>query len=121
MHADGYIEIRDRKKDIIISGGENISTVEIENTICGHPAVLECAVVAVPDEKWGERPKAFVALRPEVSASEPEIISFCRERLAHFKAPDAVEFGDLPKTATGKIQKYLLREREWRGRGKRVN
>jgi fatty-acyl-CoA synthase len=121
MHADGYIEIRDRKKDIIISGGENISTVEIENTICRHPAVLECAVVAIPDEKWGERPKAFVALRPEASASEPEIISFCRERLAHFKAPEAVEFGDLPKTATGKIQKYLLREREWRGRGKRVN
>jgi fatty-acyl-CoA synthase len=121
MHPDGYIEIRDRKKDIIISGGENISTVEIENTICRHPAVLECAVVAVPDDKWGERPKAFVVLRPEASASEPEIISFCRERLAHFKAPDAVEFGDLPKTATGKIQKYLLREREWRGRGKRVN
>jgi fatty-acyl-CoA synthase len=121
MHADGYIEIRDRKKDIIISGGENISTIEVENTICRHPAVLECAVVAIPDEKWGERPKAFVTLRRDAQATGREIIDFCRDHLAHFKAPAAVEFGDLPKTSTGKVQKYALREREWRGRDKRVN
>ncbi|TMK98233.1 MAG: long-chain-fatty-acid--CoA ligase [Actinobacteria bacterium] len=121
MHADGYIELRDRKKDIIISGGENISTIEVENTICSHPAVLECAVVAIPDERWGERPKAFVALAEGQRASEQEIIDYCRERLARFKAPVAVEFGELPKTSTGKVQKYRLREREWAGREKRVN
>jgi fatty-acyl-CoA synthase len=121
IHPDGYIEIRDRKKDIIISGGENISTIEVENTICRHPAVLECAVIAVPHEKWGERPKAFVTLRADAGATEREIIDFCRERLAHFKAPDAVEFGELPKTSTGKVQKYVLREREWSGRAARVN
>ena len=121
MHPDGYIEIRDRMKDIIISGGENISTIEIENTICRHPAVLECAVVAIPDEKWGERPKAFVTLAAGAVATEREIIDFCREHLAHFKAPAAIEFGELPKTSTGKVQKYLLREREWVGRETRVN
>jgi fatty-acyl-CoA synthase len=121
IHPDGYIEIRDRMKDIIISGGENISTIEIENTICRHPAVLECAVVATPDERWGERPKAFVALAANATATEREIIDFCREHLAHFKAPAAVEFGELPKTSTGKVQKYLLREREWAGRDKRVH
>jgi fatty-acyl-CoA synthase len=121
MHPDGYIEIRDRKKDIIISGGENISTIEVENTICRHPAVLECAVIATPDEKWGERPKAFVALAAGHEASEQEIIDFCRDHLAHFKAPAAVAFGELPKTSTGKVQKYLLREREWAGRTTRVN
>jgi fatty-acyl-CoA synthase len=121
MHPDGYIEIRDRKKDIIISGGENISTIEVENTICRHPAVLECAVIAVPHEKWGERPKAFVTLRTDAQATEREIIDFCRERLAHFKAPDTVEFGELPKTSTGKVQKYVLREREWAGQATRVN
>jgi fatty-acyl-CoA synthase len=121
MHPDGYIEIRDRQKDIIISGGENISTIEVENAICRHPAVLECAVVAFPHEKWGERPKAFVTLRANENVTERELIDFCRDRLAHFKAPDAVEFGPLPKTSTGKVQKYVLREREWRGREKRVN
>jgi fatty-acyl-CoA synthase len=121
MHPDGYIELRDRKKDIIISGGENISTIEVENTICRHPAVLECAVIATPDEKWGERPKAFVALAAGHEASEQEIIDFCRDHLAHFKAPAAVAFGELPKTSTGKVQKYLLREREWAGRTTRVN
>jgi fatty-acyl-CoA synthase len=121
MHPDGYIELRDRKKDIIISGGENISTIEVENTICRHPAVLECAVVAIPDEKWGERPKAFVDLAAGQKATEREIIDHCREHLAHFKAPVAVAFGELPKTSTGKVQKYLLREREWAGRDKRVN
>jgi fatty-acyl-CoA synthase len=121
IHPDGYIELRDRKKDIIISGGENISTIEVENTICAHPAVLECAVVAIPDERWGERPKAFVALAEGQRASEQEIIEFCRERLAHFKAPAAVEFTELPKTSTGKVQKFRLREQEWGGRDKRVN
>jgi fatty-acyl-CoA synthase len=120
-HPDGYIELRDRKKDIIISGGENISTIEVEQAIARHPAVLECAVVAIPDEKWGERPKAFVTLKPGKSATEAEIIAFCREHLAHFKCPAAVEFGDLPKTSTGKIQKYVLREKEWAGREKRIN
>ena len=110
-HPDGYIELRDRKKDIIISGGENISTIEVEHTIVTHPAVLECAVVAMPDEKWGEVPKAYVALRPGQSASEAEIAAFCRERLAHFKCPKRVEFGELPKTSTGKVQKFRLRER----------
>ncbi len=86
-----------------------------------HPAVTECAVVAIPDEKWGERPKAFVTLKPGQTATEQEIITFCRQRLAHFKCPVAVEFGPLPKTSTGKIQKYVLREKEWRGHEKRIN
>jgi len=121
LHADGYIEIRDRKKDIIISGGENISTVEVERTLYGHPAVMEVAVVGVPDDKWGEVPKAFVTVKPGASLDEAELIAFCRERLAGFKCPKAVVFGDLPKTATGKIQKFVLREAEWKGRAKRVN
>ncbi len=120
-HPDGYIELRDRKKDIIISGGENISTIEVEQVIAQHPAVLECAVVAIPDEKWGERPKAFVTLKPDATTTEQDIIEFCRTRLAHFKCPAAVDFGDLPKTSTGKIQKYVLRERVWGGREKRIN
>ncbi len=119
-HPDGYIELRDRAKDIIISGGENISTIEVEQAVAGHPAVFECAVVAIPDEKWGERPKAFVTLKPGADATEAEIIEFCRGRIAHFKCPAAIEFGDLPKTSTGKIQKYVLREREWAGREKRI-
>ncbi|HEY6406472.1 MAG TPA: acyl--CoA ligase family protein, partial [Ktedonobacteraceae bacterium] len=101
-HPDGYIELRDRAKDVIISGGENISTIEVEQTVAQHPAVMECAVVAIPDEQWGERPKAFVTLKPGQSASEAEIIAFCRDRLAHFKCPASIEFGDLPKTSTGK-------------------
>jgi fatty-acyl-CoA synthase len=122
MHPDGYIELRDRKKDIIISGGENISTIEVEHTVVRHPAVLECAVVAMPHEKWGEVPKAFVSLKPGANASEEEIIAFCRDQLAHFKCPKAVEFGELPKTSTGKIQKFRLREKEWAAvAGRRVN
>jgi fatty-acyl-CoA synthase len=120
LHPDGYIELRDRKKDIIISGGENISTIEVEHTLVKHPSVLECAVVAMPHEKWGEVPKAFVALRPGARATEQELIGFCRERLAHFKCPKAVEFTELPKTSTGKIQKFRLREKEWAGRDKRI-
>ncbi len=121
QHPDGYIEIRDRKKDVIISGGENISTVEVERTLYAHPAVMEVAVVGVPDEKWGEVPKAFVTLKPGATLGEAELIAFCRENLAHFKCPKSVAFGDLPKTATGKIQKFVLREAEWKGREKRVN
>jgi fatty-acyl-CoA synthase len=120
-HPDGYIELRDRAKDVIISGGENISTIEVEQAVAAHPGVLECAVVAMPDERWGERPKAFVTLKPGVVVAEGEIIDFCRVRMAHFKCPAAVEFGELPKTSTGKIQKFVLREREWAGRDRRVN
>jgi len=119
-HPDGYVELRDRAKDIIISGGENISTIEVEQAVAAHPAVLECAVVAIPDERWGERPKAFVTLKPGAEASAEEIVEFCRGRLARFKCPSAVEFGELPKTSTGKIQKFVLREREWAGREKRI-
>lgn len=120
-HPDGSIELRDRAKDVIISGGENISTIEVEQAIARHQAVLECAVVAIPDPTWGERPKAFVTLKPGQQVEEQELIAFCRERLAHFKCPAAIEFGELPKTSTGKIQKYILREREWAGREKRIN
>jgi fatty-acyl-CoA synthase len=120
-HADGYIELRDRQKDLIISGGENISTIAVENAICRHPSVLECAVVAIPDDRWGERPKAFVTLADGASVDERGIIEFCRDQIAHFKCPAAVEFGPLPKTSTGKVQKYVLREREWAGRAKRIN
>jgi fatty-acyl-CoA synthase len=110
VHPDGYAEIRDRIKDVIISGGENISSVEVEGTLLRHPAVAEVAIVGVPSERWGETPHAFVVLRPGESATEPELIAFVRDRLAHFKAPRAVTFTDeLPKTATGKIQKYVLR------------
>lgn len=111
QHPDGYIEIKDRSKDIIISGGENISTVEVESVLYQHPDVLEAAVVAAPDDKWGETPCAFVTLRPGKEVSAEEIIGFCRENMARFKAPRKVVFCDLPKTATGKVQKYELRER----------
>jgi fatty-acyl-CoA synthase len=110
-HPDGYIEIKDRAKDIIISGGENISSVEVEIALYKHPAVQLAAVVARPDEKWGETPCAFVQLRPGTTATADEIIDFCRGQLAHYKAPKSVVFGPLPTTATGKIQKFVLRER----------
>jgi len=120
-HPDGYIELRDRKKDVIISGGENMSTIEIEQAIASHPAVLECAVVSMPHERWGERPKAFVICKEGQTAGERDIIEHVRGQIAHFKAPDIVEFvDDLPKTATGKIQKFVLREREWTGREARI-
>jgi fatty-acyl-CoA synthase len=110
-HPDGYAEIKDRLKDIIISGGENISTIEVESVLYRHPAILEAAVVARPDEKWGETPCAFVTLKPDAQGtSEAEIISFCRERMAKFKVPKTVVFVDLPKTSTGKIQKFVLRD-----------
>jgi fatty-acyl-CoA synthase len=119
-HPDGNIELRDRGKDIIISGGENISSIEVEQAITAHPAVLECAVIGIPDERWGERPKAFVTLNDGASATAGEISAFCRERLAHYKCPDTIEFVALPKTSTGKVQKFVLREREWAGRDTRV-
>ena len=110
QHADGYIEIKDRAKDIIITGGENVSTLEVEETLYRHPAILEAAVVAKPDEKWGETPCAFVTLHETGSASEEEIIEFCRAHMAGFKVPKTVIFGPLPKTSTGKIQKFALRD-----------
>jgi fatty-acyl-CoA synthase len=110
VHPDGYVELRDRSKDVIISGGENIASVEVEQVLADHPAVLEAAVVAMPDERWGEVPLAYVTLREGASAGEDELIAFVRERLAHFKAPKAVRFGELPKTSTGKIQKFVLRD-----------
>ncbi|MBW8270152.1 acyl-CoA synthetase [Caldovatus aquaticus] len=109
-HPDGYIQLKDRSKDIIISGGENISSIEVEEVLFKHPAVALAAVVAKPDEKWGETPCAFVELKPGASATAEELIAFCRERMAHFKAPRAVVFTELPKTSTGKIQKHVLRE-----------
>jgi fatty-acyl-CoA synthase len=109
MHPDGYVEIKDRSKDIIISGGENISSIEIEGALYRHPAVLEAAVVARPDPKWGETPCAFVTLKAGQTASEAELIGFCREHLAHFKCPKTIVFAELPKTSTGKVQKAVLR------------
>ena len=120
-HSDGNIELRDRGKDIIISGGENISSIEVEQAIAAHPAVFECAVVGIPHPHWGERPKAFVTLNEGAAATPEEIIAFCRERLAHYKCPDAIAFGPLPKTSTGKIQKFILRDREWEGQDKRIS
>ena len=110
IQPDGYLQLKDRSKDIIISGGENISSIEVEGTIAAHPAVLFAAVVAKPDAKWGETPCAFVELKPGKAASADEIVAFCRERLAKFKCPRHVVFGPLPKTSTGKIQKFKLRE-----------
>ena len=112
MHPDGYIQLKDRSKDIIISGGENISSIEVENALYMHPAVSAAAVVAKEDERWGETPCAFIELKPDAGVvTEEKIIEFCRENLAHFKCPSHVIFGDLPKTSTGKIQKFILRER----------
>jgi len=116
------IHIVDRKKDVIISGGENISSPEIEDVLYRHPAVMECAVIGIPSEKWGETPLALVVLREGEDAGAEELIAFCREQLAGFKCPTAVEFVDeLPRTATGKLQKFRLRERYWEGRERRVN
>jgi fatty-acyl-CoA synthase len=121
MHADGYVELKDRSKDIVISGGENISTIEVEQALVSHDAVLEVAVIGVPDEKWGERPKAFVVLKPGRETGEQELIHHVRTRIARFKAPRDVAFVDeLPKTSTGKVQKFELREREWAGDEARV-
>jgi fatty-acyl-CoA synthase len=110
LHPDGYIQLKDRSKDIIISGGENISSIEVEDVLYKHPAVAHAAVVAKPDEKWGETPCAFVELKPGVTATSEEIIAWCRQGLASYKCPRFVVFAEIPKTSTGKIQKFRLRE-----------
>jgi fatty-acyl-CoA synthase len=122
MHPDRYIELRDRIKDIIISGGENISTIEVEQALMSHPCVLDAAVIGVPDEKWGERPKAYVVLRPGKSATPEDLIAHVRTKIAGYKVPRDIDIAaQLPKTSTGKIQKYVLRETEWAGHTRRVH
>ena len=110
IHADGYIQLKDRSKDIIISGGENISSIEVEDALYKHPAVAAAAVVAKPDNKWGETPCAFIELKPGAQASTDELMQWCRKHLASYKCPRHVVFADIPKTSTGKIQKFKLRE-----------
>jgi fatty-acyl-CoA synthase len=118
----GSLHIVDRKKDVIISGGENISSAEIEDALYQHPAVQECAVIGEPHEKWGETPKALVVPRPGESVTPDALQAFCRERLAHFKCPSSIELvAELPRTATGKLQKFRLREKSWQGVARRVN
>lgn len=122
VHPDHYVEIRDREKDVIISGGENISSVQVESVLYRHPAIREAAVIGVPHERWGETPKAIVVLQAGACVTADAIIQFCRDHLAHFKAPTSVEFvNELPRTASGKVQKFHLREPYWSGRFKRVN
>jgi fatty-acyl-CoA synthase len=111
MQPDGYVKIRDRSKDIIISGGENISSLEVEDALYRHPAVLTAAVVAQPDPKWGETPCAFIELKLGAAATEEEIVAHCRPHLARFKVPKRIVFGEVPKTSTGKVQKFVLRQR----------
>ena len=121
LHPDGYVELRDRAKDVIISGGENISTIEVEQAVVSHPAVLEAAVIGVPDEQWGERPKAFVVLVQGQTVTPEELIEHVKGRIARFKAPKVVELVErLPKTSTGKVQKFELREKEWSGHVSRI-
>jgi len=122
LDGDGYLTISDRKKDVIISGGENVSSIEVEDVLFSHPAVAEVAVIGVPDDKWGETVKALVVLAPGATVSEQELVDHCRDRLAHYKCPTTVEFRDaLARTATGKLQKYKLRAPYWEGREKLVN
>jgi len=122
VDVEGYFLIVDRKKDIIISGGENISSIEVEKAIYSHPAVFECAVIAVPDDRWGEVPKALVVLKPGEALGEKDLIDYCRTRLPGFKLPKSIEFLEvLPKGGTGKILKKELREQYWRGYEKRVH
>jgi len=122
VDEDGYLVIADRKKDVIITGGENVSSVEVEDCIYQHAAVAEVAVIGVPDERWGETVKALVVRRPDESLDEDAVIAFCRDRMAHYKCPTSVDFVDsLPRTATGKLQKFKLRQPYWEGRSRRVN
>ena len=122
MHPDGYVELRDRAKDVIISGGENIATIEVEQAVASHPAVLEAAVIGVPDERWGERPKAFVVLASGRRVTQAELIEHVRTKIARYKAPREIEFvAELPKTSTGKVQKFELREKEWSGHVHRIH
>ncbi len=118
-----YVVISDRKKDVIISGGENVSSIEVEDCLFQHPAVAEAAVIGVPDERWGETVKALVVLRPGSDAvTEADLIEFCRERMSHYKCPTSIEWRDeLARTATGKLQKFKLRQAYWEGRDKQVN
>jgi fatty-acyl-CoA synthase len=111
LQPDGYAKIKDRSKDIIISGGENVSSLEVEDALYRHPDVLAAAVVAQPDSKWGESPRAYVELKPGATATAEDLLGHCRKHLAGFKVPRSIEFGELPKTSTGKIQKFMLRER----------
>ena len=112
MHPDGYVEVKDRSKDVIISGGENISSLEVEETLYKHSEIMEAAVVARPDDKWGELACAFVTLKPFAApVTDKDIMNYCRDQLAHFKVPKTIVFGPLPKTSTGKIQKFILRDR----------
>jgi acyl-CoA synthetase (AMP-forming)/AMP-acid ligase II len=122
-YLDGpYLAIADRKKDVIISGGENVSSIEVEDTLYGHPDVAEAGVIGIPDDKWGETVCALVVLRPGAEVTAESLIDYCRERLAHFKCPRSVEFREtLPRTATGKLQKFMLRQPYWEGRERRVN
>lgn len=120
MHPDRYIELRDRSKDVIISGGENISSVEVEAALSAHAAVLECAVIAVPDDRWGEVPGAYVTLKDDASASAEDLIDFVPDSMARFKAPKHITFGPLPKTSTGKVQKFALREKAWADHDRRI-
>jgi fatty-acyl-CoA synthase len=110
LHPDGYIQLKDRSKDIIISGGENISSIEVEDVLYKHPAISAAAVVAMPDDKWGETPCAYLELKPGASVSAEDVIAFCREHLARYKVPRHVVFSEIPKTSTGKIQKFKLRD-----------
>jgi acyl-CoA synthetase (AMP-forming)/AMP-acid ligase II len=122
LDDEGYLTISDRKKDVIISGGENVSSIEVEDALFSHPAVAEVAVIGVPDEKWGETVKALVVLAPDTAATEPELIDHCREHLAHYKCPTTVEFRtELDRTATGKLQKFKLRAPYWQGRTRQVS
>jgi fatty-acyl-CoA synthase len=122
MHPDNYMEIVDRKKDIIISGGENISSVEVENTLYMHPKIFEAAVVAVPDAKWGEVPKAFIVVKPGETLTADDVTAHCRKHISGFKIPKLVEFmSELPHNAAGKLQKNTLRNKEWAGQEKRIN
>jgi fatty-acyl-CoA synthase len=122
LDEDGYLTISDRKKDVIISGGENVSSIEVEDRLFSHPAVAEVAVIGVPHEKWGETVKALVVLAPGATASDEELIGWCREGLAHYKCPTSVELRtELARTATGKLQKFKLRAPYWEGRDRQVN
>jgi acyl-CoA synthetase (AMP-forming)/AMP-acid ligase II len=122
VDPEGHLVISDRKKDVIISGGENVSSIEVEDALCSHPAVAEAAVIGVPDEKWGETVKALVVLAPGQSATEAELIAHCRQRLAHYKCPTSVELRtELARTSTGKLQKFKLRAPYWAGRARQVN
>ena len=121
IHDDAYLTISDRKKDVIISGGENVSSIEVEDCLYQHPEVAEVAVIGVPDDRWGETVKALVVLRPDATVDEAGLIEFTRERMSHFKCPRSVEFrAELPRTATGKLQKFKLRETFWKGRDRQI-